>query len=327
MTSHVLVRCDGTREIGLGHVSRCLGLAEALAERGVASTFCGEFTGLARRLLAEAGMPTEPATSAQEVIQLVRERACSGIVVDGYDFGATYLGALAPGRTGSSLFVLDDFAALPEYPDGALVLNFTIGAGDLEYHGRDLVRLLGPDFLLVRRALRELRARGNKPSLPPRHVLVAIGGGDRHGLSVDLATALESVSPHVTVCLAHGSSGRAREPVKSLTDGPLAPGFAWADVCVTGGGLTKYEAAYVGVPPLVVSQTDREEADANRFVDAGLGVHAGHGDRLDRQDLGDLLRSYVRDIDLHDRLRRAAAAVFPADPTGRAAEIVAAKLE
>ena len=32
----------------------------------------------------------------------------------------------------------------------------------------------------------------------------------------------------------------------------LADEFAWADLCICGGGLTKYESAYMGVPAAVL---------------------------------------------------------------------------
>jgi spore coat polysaccharide biosynthesis predicted glycosyltransferase SpsG len=322
-----LVRCDGTRETGLGHVSRCLALAEALAERGIASTFCGAFEAHARRLLGEAGVPIESARGAEEVSRLASERACTGIVADSYEIDAAYLKVLATGRARASLLVVDDFAALSEYPDGALVLNFTVGAPQLEYRGRDLVRLLGPEFLLVRRALRALRALGHTRPRRARRVLVAMGGGDLLGLSVGIAKALRSAAPDVAVRLASGSYGGLPADVELLPDGQLAPGFAWADVCVTGGGLTKYEAAYVGAPPLVVSQTDLEAADTRQFADAGLGVDATHGKHVDPRTLEEMLRSYVCNVEVHNRLRRAAAAAFPDDPTGVVAGIFAGRLE
>jgi spore coat polysaccharide biosynthesis predicted glycosyltransferase SpsG len=319
LTRRVLVRCDATREIGLGHVSRCLALGEALAERGVGSVFCGEFDAPARHLLEEAGAPTEPGRTAEDVLELVRQGRFCGVVVDGYDFDAAYLAALAPSRIGATLLVVDDFAALAEYPDGSLVLNFTVGARALEYPGRGLVLLLGPEYLLVRRELRRLNAERPSPSRPARHILVALGGGDPLGLAVELAGML---SPEVAVRVASGSSGELPPAVEALADGQLAPGFAWADVCVTGGGLTKYEAAYVGVPPLVISQTDGEHADSKRFAHAGLGVDAGHGRHVEPHALRDTLRSFVRDAALHERLRQTAAATFPSDPTARVAEIL-----
>jgi UDP-2,4-diacetamido-2,4,6-trideoxy-beta-L-altropyranose hydrolase len=39
----ILFRCDGMAETGLGHVSRCVALAEALRECGFVSRFCGRF--------------------------------------------------------------------------------------------------------------------------------------------------------------------------------------------------------------------------------------------------------------------------------------------
>jgi spore coat polysaccharide biosynthesis predicted glycosyltransferase SpsG len=322
-----LVRCDGTRETGLGHVSRCLALAEALAEREIASLFCGAFDAAARRLLDEAGVPIEPARSAEEVSRLASERSCSGIVADSYYFDAAYLEVLGTGRTRASLLVIDDFAVLSDYPDGALVLNFTVGAPRLEYRGRDLVRLLGPDYLLVRRALRALRASGDRRPGRTRHVLVAMGSGDLLGLAAGVAKMLRSAAPDVAVRLAPGSYGDLPAHVELLPDGQLAPGFAWADVCVTGGGLTKYEAAYVGAPPLVVSQTDLEAAETKQFADAGLGVDAADGTSFDPRTLEEKLRSFVCNVELHDDLRRAAAAAFPRDPTGAVAEIFAGRLE
>lgn len=312
----MLVRCDATRETGLGHVSRCLALGEALAERGVASVFCGDFAAPARQLLEEAGASADPATTAEEIVELMRRGSFSGVVVDGYDFDAAYLAALAPSRTGAALLVIDDFADLPEYPDGAVIVNFTVGASELEYPGRGLVLLLGPEYLLVRRELRKLNSERPAPSRPAEHVLVALGGGDPLGLAADLAGML---APEVAVRVAAGASGTLPGTVEVLADGQLAPGFAWADVCVTGGGLTKYEAAYVGAPPFIVSQTDREHADSKRFAQVGLGVDAGHGGQVEPQALRETLRGYVRDVALHDRLRATAAAVFPTDPTALAA--------
>jgi spore coat polysaccharide biosynthesis predicted glycosyltransferase SpsG len=322
-----LVRCDGTRETGLGHVSRCLALAEALAEREIQSVFCGTFDDRARRLLREAGIPVEPARCAEAVSRLASERACAGIVADSYRFDAAYLEVLRRGHARGPLLVIDDFAALTEYPDGALVLNFTVGAPQLEYRGRDLVRLLGPDYLLVRHALRALRAAGDERPSRPRRVLVAMGSGDLLGLAVSVAKILRSVAPDLAVRLAPGASGDLPADVEPLADGQLAPGLAWADICVTGGGLTKYEAAYVGAPPLVFPQTDLEACETRQFADAGLGIAAAHGTSSDPRTLEETLRGYVCDVELHDRLRRAAAAAFPADPTGAVAEIFAGRLE
>jgi spore coat polysaccharide biosynthesis predicted glycosyltransferase SpsG len=318
VTDGVLVRCDGTDETGLGHVSRCLALAEALAETGVRALFCGEFNRRAEGLLAEAGMPTEAAIGTAGVAGLAHDGGCGAIVVDSYGFDAADMEALSPQRTGAALIIIDDYAALSEYPAGARVLNFTVGAPELEYRGRDLELLLGPRYFLVRRAVRQLRAQRQTVRRPARHVLVALGGGDRFGMSVGLAGALTSAYPELEVRLAPGAYENLPERVDALPAGQLTPGYAWADIAVTGGGLTKYEAAYLGVPPIIVSQSLAEDAETQRFTRAGLGADAGYAERVSE----DLLVEFVRDVELHGRLRDAAAGVFPDDPTGHVAEIL-----
>ena len=47
--------------IGLGHVSRCLALAEAIDECGVGSVFLGNFGPLAQRLMTDARFAWEAA--------------------------------------------------------------------------------------------------------------------------------------------------------------------------------------------------------------------------------------------------------------------------
>ncbi len=309
MTGRVLVRCDGTEETGLGHVSRCLALAEALEERGVASLFRGAYSDRARGLLAEAGMPTVEDAP----------RDCRAVVVDSYSVTAEDLALLAPARTGAALLVIDDFAALDEYPAGALILNFTVGAAELDYRGERLVRLLGPAHLLLRRALRELHGR-RTPQREARRVLLALGGSDRFGLTGELAAALTDTDPGLTVRIAAGEHGPLPERASVLPPGQLTDGFAWADIAVTGGGLTKYEAAYLGVPPLIVSQSDGEHAETQAFVRAGLGVDGGHGATVLREDRARSVARFVHDVELHDRLRRTAAAVFPDDPTALVAQ-------
>ena len=54
--------CDGDRMAGLGHTSRCVGLAEAWNERGVTPLFVGPVDGAAR-LVTAAGFAIDPRRS------------------------------------------------------------------------------------------------------------------------------------------------------------------------------------------------------------------------------------------------------------------------
>jgi len=94
--------------------------------------------------------------------------------------------------------------------------------------------------------------------------------------------------------------------------------------------LRRHGVAGAARPPCPRSgaaRTDRQGADTGQFAAAGLGVDATHGKHVDPRTLEEMLRSYVCNVEVHNRLRRAAAAAFPDDPTGVVAGIFAGRLE
>src|SRR5690606_18511998 len=112
-------------------------------------------------------------------------------------------------------------------------------------------------------------------------ILVAIGGSDRWGLTARVVNALYHVAPASTVHAVVGNSfdekaivanamARFESECRLLDQLPaLTDELVWADVVVSGGGMTKYEAAYLGVPPIVVSKTPEEAVETQRFANLG----------------------------------------------------------
>jgi UDP-2,4-diacetamido-2,4,6-trideoxy-beta-L-altropyranose hydrolase len=337
--TRVLVRCDGHAAVGLGHVSRCAGLAEALDELGIATSFHGAFNDAARCLVDSAGadicVSNGPASGsvedAEETLRVAASLGAEVLVVDGYVFGQRFLAALAEARTGRRLVVIDDFAAVDPYPHGACIVNSTFQARGLTYRGDDLRLYAGPEYLLVRRALRTLRAQGNPPTgRSPLRCLVALGGVDRFGRTLDVVEALVSLAspPDVDVVLSESSPVRervaerlARWPGSARLFGSLpnlADCFAGCDACISAGGLTMYEACFLGRPVAVWPQSAEETQDAADAAAAGIVVNLSAATQGDPRGLVAALDRFLTRSSL-DALRGAAACRFPSDPTRRAA--------
>jgi UDP-2,4-diacetamido-2,4,6-trideoxy-beta-L-altropyranose hydrolase len=285
--------CDGNAAVGLGHASRCLGLAEALADRGARCAFAGRYDATGSRLITGAGFRIEAASAA--------ERA-DGLVVDSYDIDAAGLERLATTPPGRSLTVIDDFGGLLRYPAGALIVNFSLAANAARYDGDDLTVLRGPGYLLVRRAV--AAQHGRVPREPPHHALVAIGGFDRTGLGPAAAAQLAAAGIEVDTV-----AGGERPH--------LADAYALADLCVTGGGMTKYEAAFVGLPVAVLSQTPEEDEDTRQLASAGLCADLGYAPT--DPELRARLSDFLDDATGRAAMRDAARAIFRPDSANRVA--------
>lgn len=278
--TRILFRCDGNESTGLGHVSRCVGLAEAAAELGATPVFVGHFGTQARMLLAEAKIavaPLDPRTGTADDAGVVSAFAAavqaSRVVVDGYAFGEGYLQRLALAPRAAPLFIVDDAAALRSYPAGSCVLSSTARGESLHYSGEDLTVLRGPRYLLLRRSIRTLRRA--RP-LGTR-LLVAVGAVDPSGGTMRLVRALAALGPHVPVDAVLRGDAPGRDAVaRAVTALPqptrvfgwlphLAHRYADAFGCITTGGLTKYEARYLGLPVATICQSSLESLDTEQM--------------------------------------------------------------
>jgi spore coat polysaccharide biosynthesis predicted glycosyltransferase SpsG len=329
----VLFRCDGNATVGLGHLSRSLALADAVEDEGGESIFVGAYDYAARVLLRSDGphvvpLAAQPASlqDAEETAQLVAQSAVDAVVIDGYRFGADFLERLAQERTGRPLTVVDDFGLLARYPRAARILNFTFGAEGVGYEGRDLRIRRGPGYTLLRRATRNLR-RQSRPDMSATALLVAIGGVDRAGFTESvLRAAARTGLQHVEVVMSEGAPGRDTvERLVASVGGRLfgrqpnlAERFAAARACVTGGGLTKYEACYLGLPCAVMPQSPGEAEDTVKAVALGVVLAV---DPLSPTSLPTTLVA-LGEEGLRAGLRAACYRIFPMDPTRAALQLV-----
>jgi len=336
MTRRILFRCDGTSETGLGHVSRCLALAEALVELGCTCWFVGHFGPAATALLAAGPYRTVALShrsgsreDGTETAALAASLSVEGLVLDSYAVDTEFVEALA--RRTPPLLVLDDFCALAAAECAAL-LNFTVGATSLGYSAGRRVNLLGPEYFLARRRLRELRRRESPQRWRAVNVCVAIGGLDRYDAAAQVATALTPWAHRLAVRVVVSRDAAPAPALEALTvrflpgsgvcrqPSDLADELAWADVCLCGGGLVKYEAAYVGVPPAVLSQTEAQAGETAAFAARGLALDLGLAATLNPASVGQRLQAWVDDRSGLDAVRTKGLATFPNDPTQLAAE-------
>ena len=330
----LLFRCDSTSENGLGHVSRCIALAEAFQEFGYESFFLGKYAEHARRLLSASDVSFIefcPEKHKEDIttLEVAHALGVRGVIIDSYDISSSQVDQLC--KNSLPIIVIDDFGRL-KTTQCAAILNFTVNAANIGYPCGGTLCLLGPDFLLVRSSLRSLKRQRKKQSRDVRRVLLAIGGTDVSNLSSKVVLALISIAPYLRIRVVVGKSftwkanllsllSRFKEGGKVLTQlSSLADEFAQADVCICGGGLTKYEAAYLCIPTAVISQNEDQARETWQFAEKGLAFDLGLGAETSELQLREKLKTFIRDSSLRYRLSLTGRSVFPADPTMNAVQ-------
>jgi UDP-2,4-diacetamido-2,4,6-trideoxy-beta-L-altropyranose hydrolase len=253
--------------VGLGHLRRCLSLAEALRDAGIDCRFAVTGGDVAESLIVASGFEHMPlaAIDAAEVARVTRD--CDGAVVDSYRMTADVLSAAK-----SQVIAIDDLAdrALP----AQLVINSAIGADSLDYRRlTDALLLLGPSFALLRRAFADDFARVTQPAIG--RILVTLGGGNQADTIRDVvrwcvSAARDAEIEVVAGPFADSSELRDLAPRASLLRQPdMRAAMLRADLAVSAGGQTLFELAATGLPAIVLATAANQAANIAGFATAG----------------------------------------------------------
>jgi len=284
----VLIRADAGATIGIGHVARCLTLAEQLVAQGATVVFaCRELPGhQLGRIAAEGHEVLALPADAEDEIAALAARLPPGVVfdwiiVDHYALGAAW--ERGARRWARRIMVIDDLADRAHDCDLLLDQNATASEATYQLLVPAACRVLaGPRYAVLRPAFRQ----GAAPAADgPQRVLVSFGGFDQGGMTLKTLQALMSIDGIEVQCIAGQSSPDlpALQALVSQRPGwqllafvdDLARRMAGATLFIGAGGGTVWERAALGVPSLCVSVADNQTANAEVLARAGVHLYLG----------------------------------------------------
>lgn len=329
----VVVRADGSAEIGMGHVMRCLALADRLAERGAAVSFVtrGEPAVLAR--IAAHGCEAVAPRGADPVTLLEHAAAvgATAAVVDVYGFGADAQAAVR--ASGLRLTVIDDLAHARFVAD--VVLNQNIDARPETYAVEPYTRLLlGPRYALLRREFVGVTtaAAGGTP-----RVLLTMGGGDADNVTLGALQAADALDadfaldvvlgpafPHGDAVSSAARTARHRVVVhRNPSDLPAL--MAAATLALSAAGSTCWELAHLGLPPVLLVLADNQAGIAAGLAAAGFAISLGEAARAPWPALREALAALLADPARRARMAAVGRRLVDGQGAARvAAEVLAA---
>lgn len=332
--SHVL-RTDGGRELGFGHLNRCLTMANAIrAGGGLPEIVLGIGDSDVLDRIEKAGQPARQLASDKryDAIEMLRGAACAV-----FDFSHIRTGEMADAAatmlnrvrdSGARSLVID---TIGRDCLGAMQ-NLTVDILAIPYAGGEQQETLpgpgiearGPDYFVLDNAFLEShQPKAPSANVKPR-VLVTAGGSDPAGLTVLFLASLDLVNTplQLRIVVGPGFAGTLKSSIDRcaaslshdvvLLDAPesLVEEIFAADLALSASGLTKYELAFAGTPCILVS-IDEEHHAANRaFAELGSCWDAGLMRDVTPGELAALLEEIICDAGKrHDMAAAGRAAV------------------
>lgn len=330
-------RADGGSLIGMGHIMRCLTLAEHLRRQGAAVLFLGRGETLAQLQRHPAHWPCHRIPDGLSPMQdalfcrtaLLRLAAAPDyLIVDHYGLGKEWESCLRPHAR--RLVAMDD---LGRAHDADMVLDTGMEAA--RHYPKHAFRLLaGPRYALLRGGF--ARARAHAAALAHkrrgRRLFICFGGSDPARMTLRAAQAVSGRLPaDVQVDVLSGPGYRDGKELLSLC---AQPGWtlydthkqperlmAEADLAIGAGGTMNYERCAVGLPSIVITIADNQRETTQALHEKGVLLYAGHYDRVSDAQLAQAVGALLEDG--QERCRMAGQALALVDTHG-AARIVRA---
>ena len=319
----IVIRTDASSQIGIGHVMRCLTLADELQQMGCEVSFiCRQLDGDMNRYITEKGLRVDIIdqsyteqdadynwkSDAISTVNIMERYGCiDWLIVDHYMLDHEWEGYIKDSV--NSIMVIDDLANRSHSCDLLLDQNHYV---DLEHRYDNLVsdtcnKLLGPQHVLLRKEFREMSQNQRVRDGSIKRILIFMGGGDTENITSKTIQAIFKLNrSNIIVDVVVGSSNKLKDEISHECD--KLPNFNFhcqtekmaeliyrADICIGAGGATTWERGMLGLPTITIVTADNQYRTTKDLSKMGATRYLGRSDKVTVLMIHDALEELVND--------------------------------
>lgn len=287
----ILIRCDGSSHVGMGHVVRCLALADELRAR--------------HRCTVAFAMRTGPA-GYDKIQKRNYSVFCSEETRGPFDYSAWLLDIIDTFRPNA--FIMDVRDDLPVSVVGKIrqrkILIVTLDDASERRLSADMVfsppvpqlrwmhwtrfsgtRYCGWEWILLRP---EFSQQNERRVHDTPEILVTMGGSDPQGMTQTAIMALHQIADRLNVTVVIGSAFVHERTLEDQLQGfrhrcrvikdaaNMAEIMQQSDIAIASFGITAYELVATRVPSILLCLTDDHAESASSMAKEGVVISLGN---------------------------------------------------
>lgn len=320
-TKVALIRADGSKSIGMGHLNRACLLANMLKEqfglltKVVMKDDSDAKVFLRQRALEELKVITMPSdiSAVQECSVLIghmEKEQPRLLIVDilEQETKPEYLRSIK--GCGCPVIAITDDSQRREL-DGDIIVNGNPAQIGQDYSDKPGRYLLGPMYFLMDPMHGRIKVK--EPDGNVKKILLTLGGSDHNNLLFRILDVLEKKAGQISVLIvtsmATGYLNHLENRLKELSISSelfvdvntLASLWGKCDLAVTAGGNTLFERIASRMPGATICQLERQMEIADCFQSLGVNFNLGFGPDLSEETLGNKIIDFLSDRELHLR--------------------------
>ncbi len=309
-------RVDSSEEIGFGHLSRCLNLAEELRLRGNDVTFvCRDLDGagissLEEKLFRTVLLPRSTdvilqSVDASELIASFAGVRPDWVVLDNYSLGSEWENAVRPFV--EKIAIIEDLA--DRHHDCDLLIDQNYSDRTVEIFKQQVPEackfLIGPKYAMLNSVFAKLREVSVTPRTELKRVFVFCGGSDPRNLTKTVLDALSGDEfLNLAIDVVIGAQNQNFKPGSTKRYGSniqfhessddFAKMMSKSDLAIGAGGTTTWERMCLGVPSIIVSIAENQVPTCEKLGREGFVRYLGPQSEVTNESVAGAVREFLK---------------------------------
>jgi len=280
---NVLILTEGGKNIGFGHITRCLSIYQAFEEKGITPTLLIQGDDTIMSLVKKKRYRFLNWRTQKEQLADFLHRA-DMVIVDSYLADTIFYKDLS--QNVKIPVYIDDNNRLP-YPKG-IVVNGTTYAKKLDFQKTtNTTYFLGRQYALFRQEFWRMPQKHIKKQVSS--ILVFLGASDSRNLTTSLLRLLTMEYPEwkkyiiITDGFTHLDElhllqDRKTVFMKNPDAKKIKELMISSDIAITSGGQTIYELCRAGIPAIVIAVAENQMRSITDLKKRGVISYAGQWD-------------------------------------------------
>jgi spore coat polysaccharide biosynthesis predicted glycosyltransferase SpsG len=319
----IVIRCDAGRNVGFGHVVRCLALAKRLSgDAPVEALFAMQRDEIGNQYVRDHGFSVqelhiEHATDQSEddwLEKVLMNNEAECLVLD-VRTPLTKSALVRARRKGLLVVTVDDLSARSSAAD-QVYLPPIPQVKRMTWEGFTGKRFIGWDWILMPERVMTHRAQAVLSREPKTlRLVVSMGGSDPAELTLRIVEILKTMSIDIELSVLIGPAYRAVDELESLVQSLPWPTHIFvnppnfleilgsASLVIGSFGATAYEVAALGVPSLYLCLSADHAESASALQDAGCAISLGIHHQLKNCEIRDAISRLIDSCDMRQKMR------------------------
>jgi len=309
----IIFRCDASKDIGLGHLIRCLAIADCMDTKNEI-TFALNKNNIADELIAEnyESINQKKDESELDFLLRVKEQIDPDVIVIDKKYNYKKKDFFKLKESKINVVLIDVLCEGLELADEIIIPGAFIDDNIFpKYLSSVRIKSIkkGPKYIIVNKNLPSKVDLDTKKFKHDKNIIITVGGTDPSGVLFSILSFLSDLELDVSLLVGDHFKHKDKlikldkmNPCIHIVPFNLAK-LVKADIAICTFGVTLYELLYLGIPTICISHNEENALSSSKLVSKyPYFIDMGHIDHINKSNFVKFLKRLIKDEDYYNNI-------------------------